>query len=62
MAILSIAGKILGFHIIGPSSPILVQEIVNAMASGGNIDEIGQSIHIHPALTGLIESTLGNLE
>ncbi len=27
--------KILGFHIIGPYAPILVQEVVNAMALGG---------------------------
>ncbi|MFC1919293.1 dihydrolipoyl dehydrogenase [Chloroflexota bacterium] len=56
------SGKILGFHIIGPSSPILIQEVVNAMTSGGNIDEIGQGIHIHPALTEIIESTLANIE
>jgi len=54
--------KILGFHIIGPYAPMLIQEVVNAMTSGGNIEEINQSIHIHPALSELIPTTLNNLE
>ncbi|MBT3363345.1 MAG: dihydrolipoyl dehydrogenase [Chloroflexi bacterium] len=54
--------KILGFHIIGPYAPILVQEVVNAIESGGHLHEISAATHIHPALTELIESALGNLE
>jgi dihydrolipoamide dehydrogenase len=56
------SGKILGFHIIGPYAPILIQEVINAMASGGDIDSIGAGIHIHPALPELIQVALGNLE
>ncbi len=56
------SGNILGFHIIGPYAPILIQEVINAMASGGHIDSIGAGIHIHPALPELIQVTLGNLE
>lgn len=55
-------GKILGFHIIGPFAPILIQEVVNAMALGGEIGYIGQGIHIHPALPELILKTFGNLK
>jgi len=55
-------GKILGFHIIGPYAPILVQEVVNAMALGGNIELIGRGMHIHPALSELILRTFGNLK
>jgi mycothione reductase len=55
-------GKILGFHIIGPYAPILIQEVINAMASGGNIDQIQDGLHIHPALPELILRTLSNLE
>jgi len=55
------SGKILGFHIIGPYAPILIQEVVNAMALGGQIGLIGQGMHIHPALPELILRTLGNL-
>jgi dihydrolipoamide dehydrogenase len=54
-------GKILGFHIIGPYAPILIQEVINAMALGGQIGFIGQGMHIHPTLPELILRTLGNL-
>jgi len=55
-------GKILGFHIIGPYAPILIQEVINAMASGGGIDHIQASMHIHPAITELIPVVLNNLK
>jgi len=54
--------KILGFHIIGPCAPVLIQEVVNAMTSGGHSGEIDQGFHIHPALTELIPTVLNNLE
>jgi len=54
--------RILGFHIIGPYAPVLIQEVVNAMTSGGNIDEINQGVHIHPALSELIPTTVNSLE
>ena len=41
------SNKILGFHIIGPYAPELIQEVVNAMASGGGVEDIQQGIHIH---------------
>ncbi len=53
--------KILGFHIVGPYASILIQEVVNAMANNMDLRAIYKSIHIHPALTELIPSTLGNL-
>jgi len=55
-------GKILGFHIIGPYAPVLIQEVINAMASGASIDHIEASMHIHPAITELIPRALGNLK
>ncbi|MFC1980655.1 dihydrolipoyl dehydrogenase [Chloroflexota bacterium] len=54
--------KILGFHIIGPYAPELIQEVVNAMTSGGGIEELGEGIHIHPALSELVQYTLSSLE
>ncbi len=54
--------RILGFHIIGPLAPELIQEVTNAMASGGGIGAILSGMHIHPALNELIEAALGNLE
>jgi dihydrolipoamide dehydrogenase len=53
--------KILGFHIIGPYAPMLIQEVINAMALGGDISLIAHGMHIHPALPELILRTLGNL-
>jgi mycothione reductase len=53
--------KILGFHIVGPYAPMLIQEVVNAMASGGHANEIYEGIHIHPALSELIPETLSGL-
>ena len=55
-------GKILGFHIIGPYAPVLIQEVINAVASGASIDHIEASMHIHPAITELIPRALGNLK
>ncbi|MHB8085288.1 MAG: dihydrolipoyl dehydrogenase [Dehalococcoidia bacterium] len=52
--------KILGFHIIGPYAPVLIQEVINAMQSKGNVYEIFKSMHIHPAMTELIPTTLVN--
>jgi len=54
--------KILGFHIIGPYAPTLIQEVINAMASGKHIAQIEAGLHIHPALPELILRTLSNLE
>jgi dihydrolipoamide dehydrogenase len=54
--------KILGFHIIGPYAPILIQEVIDAMASGKHIDQIQASMHIHPAITELIPAVFSNLE
>ncbi len=47
-------GKILGFHVVGPYAPELIQEVVNAMQSGGHAGEINAAMHIHPALSELI--------
>ncbi len=55
-------GKILGFHIIGPYAPMLIQEVINGMALGGNIAFVAHGMHIHPALPELILKTLGNLK
>ena len=54
-------GKILGFHIIGPYAPILIQEVISAMASHGGIDQVQSGMHIHPSITELIPRVLSNL-
>ena len=55
-------GKILGFHIIGPYASLLIQEVVNVMANNGDMWSIARAMHIHPALSEVIITTLGNLE
>lgn len=55
-------GAIIGFHIIGSFAATLIQEVVNAMAYGGNLEEIASGIHIHPALSEVIQRTFSNLE
>jgi len=53
--------KILGFHIIGPHAPILIQEVSNVMANEQDMMALAQGMHIHPALPELILVTLQNL-
>jgi pyruvate/2-oxoglutarate dehydrogenase complex dihydrolipoamide dehydrogenase (E3) component len=53
--------RILGFHIIGPHAPILIQEVVNAMANKQDVQSLARGMHIHPALPELIMEALGNL-
>ncbi len=55
-------GKILGGHIIGPEASILIQEIINAMASEtGSFAPIAQGMHIHPAMCEVVQNAFGNL-
>jgi len=56
-------GKIVGGHIIGPEASILIQEIVNAMVSEtGGFASIAQAMHIHPALSEVVQNAFGNLQ
>jgi len=55
------SGKLLGFHIIGPYAPMLIQEAIDVMANQGGVDWISRGMHIHPAMSELILSTLNNL-
>ena len=55
-------GKILGGHIIGPEASSLIQEIVNAMtADDKSYAPIVRSMHIHPALSEVVQQAFGNL-
>ena len=55
-------GKILGGHIVGPEASILIQEIVNAMVSEkGTFAPIAQAMHIHPALSEVVQNAFGSL-
>ena len=55
-------GKILGGHIIGPEASSLIQEIVNAMtADDKSYAPIVRAMHIHPALSEVVQQAFGNL-
>lgn len=54
--------RILGFHIVGPYAPIVIQEVITIMELKGKVGHIGQAMHIHPALSELVQRTLGNLK
>jgi mycothione reductase len=55
-------GIILGAHIIGPQASILIQEIINVMNTPErSYHTILQSMHIHPALSEVVQNAFGNL-
>jgi mycothione reductase len=53
--------RILGFHIIGPYAPILIQEVIDAMSTSGTVMPIVSGMRIHPAMPEIIYDTLRNL-
>ncbi|ABL79219.1 dihydrolipoyl dehydrogenase [Thermofilum pendens] len=54
--------RILGAHIIGPEASILIQEIVNLMYAGdGTAEPIYEGMHIHPALSEVVERAFFHL-
>jgi mycothione reductase len=54
--LIDLEGEILGCHIIGPEASTLIQEVVVAMKAGsGTIQDIQESIHIHPALPEVVD-------
>jgi dihydrolipoamide dehydrogenase len=56
-------GKILGAHIVGAEAAILIQEVVNAISTGnGTFEPIAQAMHIHPALSEVVQNAFGNLK
>jgi mycothione reductase len=55
------SNRILGFHIIGPHAPILIQEVIQIMADDRDYRALGRGIHIHPAMPEVILATLRNL-
>jgi dihydrolipoamide dehydrogenase len=54
--------RILGSHIIGPHASILIQEIINLMnTSEGTFHPIFEGMHIHPALSEVVEGAFYSL-
>jgi len=42
--------------------PMLIQEVINAMATGETVMPIFNGLHIHPALPELIQAAFQNLQ
>jgi len=54
--------RLLGGHIIGPQASILIQEIVNAMnTEDKTFMPIARTMHIHPAMTEVVQKAFYNL-
>ena len=54
--------KVLGAHIIGPYASTLIQEVVNVMSTpGANLNVLLDSMHIHPALSEVVQRAAGSL-
>jgi mycothione reductase len=54
--LIDLDGEILGCHIVGPQASTLIQEVVVAMKAGsGTVQDIRQSVHIHPALPEVVQ-------
>ena len=54
--------RILGAHIIGPWASMLIQEIVNVMYTDTmSVDVIDRAIHIHPAMTEVVQRAFSSL-
>ncbi len=54
--------EILGCHIIGPHASILIHEVIIAMKAGLGAGGITQAIHVHPALSEVVQRAFGNVE
>jgi dihydrolipoamide dehydrogenase len=55
--------RILGCHIIGPHAAILIHEVIVAMNSGdGTVYPLIDSIHIHPALSEVVQRSVWRLQ
>lgn len=48
-------GEVIGFHIIGPHASMLIHEVSTAVAAGADAETIAETIHIHPALSEVVQ-------
>lgn len=55
--------RILGCHILGPEASTLIHEVIVAMTVGeGKVDALEKSIHIHPALSEVVQRATWDLK
>lgn len=54
--------KILGCHILGTDASALIHEVIVAMKAGLTIDAISDAIHVHPALSEVVQRAVNGIE
>ena len=54
--------KILGCHILGTDASTLIHEVIVAMKAGLNVDSIINAVHVHPALSEVVQRAVNNIE
>ncbi len=54
--------KILGCHILGTDASILIHEVIVAMKNNLSVDAISSSIHVHPALSEVVQRAVNGIE
>ncbi|MBI2657973.1 dihydrolipoyl dehydrogenase [Candidatus Woesearchaeota archaeon] len=54
--------KILGCHILGTDASTLIHEVIVAMKAGLAVDSIREAVHIHPALSEVVQRAVNNIE
>jgi len=48
-------GEVLGCHVVGPDASTLVHEVSTALAAGADAETIAETIHVHPALSEVVQ-------
>ena len=54
--------KILGCHILGTDASTLIHEVIVAMKNNLSADAISNSVHVHPALSEVVQRAVNNVE
>ena len=54
--------KILGCHIIGTDASTLIHEVIVAMKANQTVDILTDAVHIHPALSEVVQRAVWNLK
>ena len=53
--------KILGCHIIGTDASTLIHEVIVAMKARQKVDILRKAVHIHPALSEVVQRAVNNI-
>lgn len=54
--------KILGCHILGTDASTLIHEVIVAMKAGLKADAISDAVHVHPALSEVVQRAVNSIE